>query len=136
MSKDRWLSLDDKTRAIWDSIDDKFKNIILGYTPSSSPTSSFTSCRGKPPTSSSKKSPFKSRKAFLHESIDAFGDELEEAQEEATADDTPLSADLEPDPPVDLLLMQRKGVLLRSFHLEISVGLCPRTLNVLYTLHV
>jgi phage gpG-like protein len=28
--KERWLSLDDKTKAIWDSIDDKFKNIILG----------------------------------------------------------------------------------------------------------
>jgi hypothetical protein len=31
MAKDRWLSLDDKTKAIWDIIDDKFKNIILGY---------------------------------------------------------------------------------------------------------
>jgi phage gpG-like protein len=30
MPKERWLNLDDKTKAIWDSIDDKFKNIILG----------------------------------------------------------------------------------------------------------
>jgi hypothetical protein len=35
MPKERWLSLDDKTKAIWDSIDNKFKNIILGYTVSS-----------------------------------------------------------------------------------------------------
>jgi hypothetical protein len=42
--KDRWMSLDDKTRAIWDSIDDKFKNIILGYT-SSTPSNPSISTR-------------------------------------------------------------------------------------------
>jgi hypothetical protein len=62
MLKDRWLSLDDKTNPFWDSIEDKFKNIILGYTPSSSPTSSFTTCHGKPSNTPSNKSPFKSRK--------------------------------------------------------------------------
>jgi hypothetical protein len=36
MPKDKWLSLDDKTNAIWDSIDDKYKSITVGYTPSSS----------------------------------------------------------------------------------------------------
>jgi hypothetical protein len=50
------------------------------------------------PNTSSNKSAFKSRKALLHEFIDIFGNELEEVQEEATADDAPLSADLEPDP--------------------------------------
>jgi hypothetical protein len=47
MPKEQWLNLDDKTKTIWDSIDDKYKNIILGYT-SSSP--SFPTCSGaKPP---------------------------------------------------------------------------------------
>jgi hypothetical protein len=106
MPKDRWLSLDFKTKTIWDSIDDKFKNIILGYTPSSTFTSSFTPGHGKPPNTLFNKSASKSRKALLHEFNDAFGDELEEVQEEATAEDAPLSADLEPDPPADLLIMQ------------------------------
>ena len=100
MPKDRWISLDDKTKAIWDSIEDKFKNIILGYTTSSPHASSYTPHRGKTPTASSFKS--KARKALLHEFIEAFDDELEETPEEVTADDAPLSADLEPDPPADL----------------------------------
>jgi hypothetical protein len=29
MPKGRWISLDDKTKAIWDSIEVKFKNIIF-----------------------------------------------------------------------------------------------------------
>jgi hypothetical protein len=49
MPKDRWISLDDKTKAIWDSIEDKFKNIILGYTTSSPHISSHTPRLGKTP---------------------------------------------------------------------------------------
>jgi hypothetical protein len=45
----------------------------------------------------------------LHKFIDVFGDKLEEVQEEATADDAPLSSDLEPDPPADLLINAVKG---------------------------
>jgi hypothetical protein len=47
--------------------------------------------------------------SLLHEFLDAFNDELKEVQEEATADDAPLSADLEPDPPADLLINAAKG---------------------------
>jgi hypothetical protein len=64
MLKDRWLSLDDKTKTIFDSIDDKFKDIILKCTPSSSPTSSFTPRRGKRPNASSTKSPFNPGRRF------------------------------------------------------------------------
>jgi hypothetical protein len=104
MPKDRWISLDDKTKAILDSIEDKFKNIILGYTTSSPHIS--PRC-GKTPDTSSTKS--KAWKALLHECLKAFNDELEETPEEATADDAPLSADLEPDPPSDLLINAAKG---------------------------
>jgi hypothetical protein len=107
MPKDRWISLDDKTKAIWDSIEDKFKNIILVYTTSSPHASSYTTRRGKTPTTLSSKS--KARKALLHEFIEAFDDELEETTSEATADDAPLSADLEPDPPADLSINAAKG---------------------------
>jgi hypothetical protein len=71
MPKERWLNLDDKTKTIWGSIDDKYKNIILGYT-SSSP--SFPTHSGKPPLRSPSKPPFSSRKAFLNEMLQAFGD--------------------------------------------------------------
>jgi hypothetical protein len=99
MPKDRWISLDDKTRAIWDTIDDKFKNIILGYTTASSPISSYTPHHGKIPNKSLTKLTSKSRKALLHDFLEAFDDELEEAPE----------ADLEPDPRADLLINAAKG---------------------------
>jgi hypothetical protein len=97
--------LNDKTKSIWDSIDDKYKNIILGYT-SSSP--SFTTCSGKPPPRTPTKPPYKSLKAFLHDLLQAFGDSDDEAQED-TVDKVPTSADLEPDPPWDLLINAAKG---------------------------
>jgi hypothetical protein len=107
--KDRWISLDDKTKAIWDSIEDKFKNIILGYITSSPHTSSYTPHRGKTPNTLFNKSSSKSWKALLQEFIEAFDDELEEAPEEVIADDVPLSADHEPDPPANLLINAAKG---------------------------
>jgi hypothetical protein len=94
-----------KPKSIWDSIDDKFKNIILGYT-SSSP--SFPTRNGKPPPKIRTKPPYKSCKAFLHDFLQAFGDELEEVQED-TAEEVQMSADLEPDPPLDLLIIAAKG---------------------------
>jgi ribosomal protein S17E len=97
MPKDRWISLDDKTKATCDSIEDNFKNIILGYTTSSPHTSSFTPHRGKPLNTSFNKSTSKSRKALLHKFIDAFGDELEENQQRPQLM-TPRSQQLEPDP--------------------------------------
>ena len=32
MSSDKWYSLDEKSRAIWDQIDNNAKSLILGYT--------------------------------------------------------------------------------------------------------
>jgi hypothetical protein len=55
------------------------------------------------------KSTSKSRKELLHEFLEAFDNELEAAPEEATADDIPLSANLELDPPADLLINAAKG---------------------------
>jgi hypothetical protein len=121
MPKDQWISLDSKTKVIWDSIEDKFKNIISGYTTSSPHTSSFTPCRGNTPNTLFNRPSSKSRKALLHEFLEAFGDELEEAPEEAIADDAPLSADLEPDPPADLLINAERGVTLTHFHQVIYV---------------
>jgi hypothetical protein len=76
MPKEWWLSLDEKN-AIWDSIDDKFKNIILSYT-SSSP--SFPSRSGKPPRKSPTKPPFSSCKAFWNEMLEALGDSDEDSK--------------------------------------------------------
>jgi hypothetical protein len=105
MPKERWLSLDDKTKSIWDSTDDKFKNIILGYTTSSP---SFSTHSGKSPPKSPTKPPFSSRKAFLSEMLQAFCGSVDEAQEDA-AEEVPTSSDLEPDPPSDLLINAAKG---------------------------
>jgi hypothetical protein len=45
MPKDKWFGLDQKTKYLWDQIDDKYKSVVLGYTKSSS-SSPFSS---KPP---------------------------------------------------------------------------------------
>jgi hypothetical protein len=94
MPKERWLSLDDKTESIWDSIDDKYNNINLG-THHLHPL--FPLVAVTPPKSPTKP-PFKSRKAFLHNILQAYGDDGKEAQE-YTAEELLTSADLEPDPP-------------------------------------
>jgi hypothetical protein len=62
MPKDKWFGLDQKTKDLWDQIDDKYKSVILGYTKSSS-SSPFP---GKPPS----KPPFppkQRRNINLHE---------------------------------------------------------------------
>jgi hypothetical protein len=105
MPKEQWLNLDDKTKTIWNIIDDKYKNIVLGYT-SSSP--SFPTRSGKLPPKSPTSPPFSSRKAFLNEMLQVLGDSDKEAQED-TAEEVPTSADLEPDPPSDLLTNAAKG---------------------------
>jgi hypothetical protein len=105
MPKERWLSLDDKTKAIWDSIDNKFKNIILGYTVSSP---SFLTCSSKPLPKSTTKPPFSSHKAFLNKMLQELGESDEEVHED-TAEEVPTSADLEPDPPLDPLINAAKG---------------------------
>jgi hypothetical protein len=38
MPKDKWCGLDEKTKDLWDQIDDKCKSFILGSTKSSSPS--------------------------------------------------------------------------------------------------
>jgi hypothetical protein len=51
MPKDKWFGLDQKTKDLWDQIDDKYKSVILGYTKSSSPAPSFSRPSSKPPFS-------------------------------------------------------------------------------------
>jgi hypothetical protein len=69
---------------------------------------SFPTCSGKPPPRTPTKPPYKSRKAFLHNLLQAFGDSDEEAQEDA-AEEVPTSADLERDPPSYLFINAGKG---------------------------
>jgi hypothetical protein len=60
MPKDKWFGLDQKTKDLWDKIDDKYKSIILGYTKSPIPSPFRTS--SKPPF------PFKQHRGInLHE---------------------------------------------------------------------
>jgi hypothetical protein len=47
MPKDKWFGLDQKSKDLWDQIDDKYKSVILGYTKSSSPSPFSTP--SKPP---------------------------------------------------------------------------------------
>jgi hypothetical protein len=59
-----------------------------------------------------------------------FGDSDEEAQEDI-AKEVPTSADLEPDPPSNLLMNAAKGLILHHYHLVIYVESCQRTPSVL-----
>jgi hypothetical protein len=47
--KDKWFGLSQKTKQLWDQIDDNDKLVILGYTKSYSPSSSSSRPPGKPP---------------------------------------------------------------------------------------
>ena len=60
MSSDQWYSLDEKSRAIWDQLDNNAKSLILGYT-SPSPLSrpQLNRSNGPSKTSSFGKQPFK-----------------------------------------------------------------------------
>jgi hypothetical protein len=49
MPRDKWFSLDQKTKDLWDQIDDRQKSIILGYIQPPPPSNSFTQGSGKPP---------------------------------------------------------------------------------------
>jgi hypothetical protein len=48
MPKDKWFGLSQKTKELWDQIDVNDKLVILGYTKSSSPSSSSIRPPGKP----------------------------------------------------------------------------------------
>jgi hypothetical protein len=60
--------------------------------------------------------------------LQALGDSDKEVQEDI-AEEVPTSADLEPDPPLDLLI---KVLILHHYHLVIYVESCQRTPNVLF----
>jgi hypothetical protein len=49
MLKDKWFGLDQKTKDLWDQIDDKYKSVILCYTKSSSPSPFSSRPSIKPP---------------------------------------------------------------------------------------
>jgi hypothetical protein len=110
MPKDKWFGIDQKTKDLWDQIDDKYKSIILGYTKPST-SSPFSS---KPPS----KPPFPNKlrcNINLHEmSADEFLQvnyhELEPDPEpdETTSEDLPTEeADSEPSD--TLLINAAKG---------------------------
>jgi hypothetical protein len=80
MPKDKWFGLDQKTKDLWDQIDDKYKSVILGYTKSSSPSPFRTP--SKPPFP-----PKQSRGINLHE-MSAY-EYLQEYSHELEPDPTP-----------------------------------------------
>jgi hypothetical protein len=49
MPKDKWFGISQKTKELWDQIDDNDKLVILGYTKSSSLSSYSSRSPGKPP---------------------------------------------------------------------------------------
>jgi hypothetical protein len=110
MSTDKWFGIDQKTKNLWDQIDDKYKSIILGYTKPST-SSPFSS---KPP--SKPYFPTKPRRNInLHE-MSAY-EFLQVHSHELKPDPEPdeaISEDLqpeeaEPDPSDTLLINAAKG---------------------------
>ena len=105
MSSDKWFSLSDQNKTIWDRLDDKAKAIILGYVP---PTS-HSSTRPSFSKSSSSSKPFpaklgsagKSVQAHLHE-MSAYDFLLANLHNLETTDDDTTPEDIgeeEPTPP-------------------------------------
>jgi hypothetical protein len=113
MPKDKWFSLDQKTKDLWDQIDDRQKSIILGYMQPPSPSSLFNKGTKKPPNHS--KFPPPRRNVNLHE-VSAYDflqanihdlhtmDDIDEVQENNESTDAP-----DPEPPDTLLINAAKG---------------------------
>jgi hypothetical protein len=49
MPKEKWFGIDQKTKDLWDKIDDKYKSVILGYTKTSTSSSFSSRPPSKPP---------------------------------------------------------------------------------------
>jgi hypothetical protein len=112
--KDKWFGIDQKTKDLWDQIDDKYKSIILGYTKptTSSPLSSKPPSKPSFPTKPHRNI---NRNINLHEMsayefLQVHSHELEPDPEpyEAIYEDV-QAEEAEPEPSDTLLINAAKG---------------------------
>ena len=110
MPKDKWFSLDQKTKDLWDQIDDKQKSIILGY---EKPTAPPYTSNGKPPNR--QHFPLPRRNINLHDMsaydfLQAHVHESQIQEDHNDAIDAPLGTpEPEPEPTDTLLINAAKG---------------------------
>jgi hypothetical protein len=114
MPKDKWFGIDQKTKELWDQIDDKYKAVISGYTKPST-SSPFSS---KPPSKPPSKPSFPNkprRNINLHEMsayefLQVHSHELEPDPEpdETIPEDLPAE-EVNPEPSDTLLINAAKG---------------------------
>jgi hypothetical protein len=101
MPKDKGFGIDQKTKDLWDQIDDKYKSIILGYTKPST-SSPFS---GKPPSCN-----INLHEMSAYEFLQVHSHELEPDPEpdEAISEDI-QTEEAEPEPSDTLLINAAKG---------------------------
>ena len=112
MPKDKWFSLDQKTKELWDQIDDKQKAIILGYMKPGSfiPNNSNNRFPSKPPLLPNRRnvnlhdmSAYDFLQAHIHDI------ELKEDPDDIPTENTPIIEDTNPEPPDTLLINAATG---------------------------
>jgi hypothetical protein len=114
MPKDKLFGLDQKTKDLWDQIDDKYKSVILGYAKFSSPSPFSSRPPCKPPYPPKQHCNINLHKMSAYDFLQAHVHELEPdpAPDETIAIDPPVD---EAEPPDTLLI-------------HAATGSCPTTL--------
>jgi hypothetical protein len=106
MPRDKWFGLDQKTKDLWDQIDDKYKSVILGYTKSSSPSPFSSKLPSKSPFPNKPHCNINLHEMSAYEFLQVYSHELEPDPEpdEAIPEDLPAEQ-AEPEP--DTLLISK-----------------------------
>jgi hypothetical protein len=110
MPKDKWFDFDQKTKDLWDQIDDKYKYVVLGYTKSSRSSTFPSKLPSKPPYPPKQRRNINLHEMPAYEFLQVNTHELEPdpiADESINEDQSEEVAD--PEPPDTLLINAAKG---------------------------
>jgi hypothetical protein len=108
MPKDKWFGLDQKTKDLWDQIDDKYKSVVLGCTKSSSP-SLFRTPR-KPPFPPKQRRGINLHEMSAYEFLQVHSHELEpDPAPDETINEESQMDETNPEPSDTLLINAAKG---------------------------
>jgi hypothetical protein len=110
MPKDKWFGIDQKTKDLWDQIDDNYKSVILGYTKPSTPPPFSSKPPSKPSFPTKPLRNINLHEMSAYEFLQVHSHELEPDPEpdEAISEDLPAE-EAEPLPSDTVLINAAKG---------------------------
>jgi hypothetical protein len=105
MPKDKWFGIDQKTKDLWDQIDDKYKSVLEVHTKPSTASHFSSKPPNKPPFPTKPRHNINLPEMSAYEFLQVHSDELEPDTEpdEANTEDIPAE-EAEPEPSDTLLI--------------------------------